>query len=88
MHVIFLIFCCSEVRGYIYDYILVGILIDEVSEKIGFAGDSVTLQLIGIDIQKVHVGKCYSIKYINFTCLQTLNLLLIIMLKINDSFFV
>ena len=64
----------------------VGILIDEVSEKIGFAGDSVTLQLIGIDIQKVHVGKCYSIKYINFTCLQTLNLLLIITLKINDSF--
>jgi len=33
-----------------------GILIDEISEKIGFAGDSVTLQLIGIDIQKVHVG--------------------------------
>ncbi|XP_067935703.1 HBS1-like protein isoform X3 [Watersipora subatra] len=33
-----------------------GILIDEGPEKIGFAGDTVTLQLLGIDIQKVHVG--------------------------------
>lgn len=30
---------------------------DLVQERIGFAGDYVTLQLTGIDIQKVHVGR-------------------------------
>jgi len=36
-----------------------GILIDELPEKIGFAGDYITLQLIGVDIQKVYVGQYY-----------------------------